>query len=456
MVPPAIAESVSGLPRYPCGVSQTARTSTVVRPFRALRYDLARVDAGDVVAPPYDVIDEAHRLQLLERSPYNVVRLILPGTGNEAEAGETLARWVEEGILIREPRPSAWWLEQEATGPDGVRRSRSGLITTVRVDAYGEGAVRPHERTLDGPKAGRLALMRAVGANLSPIFAIYDDPARGVTTLVDALLVDSPPLLSVRDADGTDHRLWRIDDEEVLAAISRSLADLPLVIADGHHRYETAITYRAERRAADGDPADEQPYDFAPVYLANRCDPGLEPFATHRIVTGIDRALHDGLAARLLDWDAVRIPGDIETLERALAGAPRDRAAFGLWSGDPDGGSLMTLRDPAIVAEALPAASAATRALDVAVIGALVLDRVLGLDAATVAITDRIGYRRRATEAAEAVAAEPPGTAVALLLRAPTVAEVEAVAAAGETMPQKSTYFFPKLLDGLVFHPLAD
>jgi uncharacterized protein (DUF1015 family) len=435
-------------------VSQTTRASTVVRPFRALRYDLARVNAADVVAPPYDVIDEAHRQALLERSPYNVVRLILPGAGNEAEAGETLARWVEDGILVREPLPAAYWLEQEATGPDGVRRSRSGLITTVRVDAYGEGAVRPHERTLDGPKAGRLALMRAVGANLSPIFAIYDDPARAVTTLVDALLVDTTPLLEVRDPDGTDHRLWRIDDEEVLGAISRSLSDLPLVIADGHHRYETAMTYRAERRAADGDPDGERPYDFAPVYLANRCDPGLEPFATHRVVTGIEAALHDGLGARLVDWDAVRIAGDIEDLERALAAAPRDRPAFGLWPGGGAEGTLLTLRDPGSVIEALPEASDATRALDVAVIGALVLDRVLGLDAATVAITDRIRYRRRASEAAEAVAAEPAGTAIAMLLRAPTVAEVEAVAAAGETMPQKSTYFFPKLLDGLVFHPL--
>jgi uncharacterized protein (DUF1015 family) len=439
---------------YPCDVSQTARTSTVVRPFRALHYDLSRVEAADVVAPPYDVIDEPHRQQLLARSPYNVVRLILPGSGNEAEAGATFERWIEEGILVREPRPSAWWLEQEATGPDGVRRSRSGLITTVRVDAYGEGAVRPHERTLDGPKAGRLALMRAVGANLSPIFAIYDDAARAVTLLVDALLVDSPPVLEVRDPDGTDHRLWRIDDAEVLAAISRSLADLPLVIADGHHRYETAMTYRAERRAADGDPAGEQPYDFAPVYLANRCDPGLEPFATHRVITGIDPALHAGLAARLSDWDTVRVDGGVEALERALTAAPRERTAFGLWTGADDGGTLLTLRDQALAVEALPDASDATRALDVAVIGALVLDHVFGLDAGSVAVTDRIRYRRRAAEAGEAVAAEPPGSAVALLLRAPTVSEVEAVAAAGETMPQKSTYFFPKLLDGLVFHPL--
>jgi uncharacterized protein (DUF1015 family) len=436
-------------------VSQTAKASTVVRPFRALRYDTSRVAAADVVAPPYDVISESGRQELLERSPYNVVRLILPGAGHEAEAGETLARWIAEGVLVRDPRPSAWWLEQDATGPDGVRRRRSGLIATVRVDDYGSGAVRPHERTLDGPKAGRLALMRAVHANLSPIFAIYDDPTHVITLRVGEWIDGDPPLLDLRDGDGTDHRLWRIDDDEVLDTIASSLAERSLVIADGHHRYETAMAYRAERRAADGDPSEPQPYDFAPVYLANRHDPGLEPFATHRVVTGVDPAVERGLAKRLAsDWDVREIAGDAEELERALASAPRRLPAFGLWRGAGAGGSLLTLRDPAVAAEALPGASDATRALDVAVVGALVLDRQLGLAADAVAVTDRIRYRRRARDAAELVAAEPEGTAVGLLLRAPSVAEVEAVAAAGETMPQKSTYFFPKLLDGLVFHPL--
>jgi uncharacterized protein (DUF1015 family) len=436
-------------------VSQTAKSSTVVRPFRALRYDTSRVDAADVVAPPYDVISEAGRLELLARSPYNVVRLILPGTGNEAEAGETLARWIAEGVLVREPRPSLWWLEQDATGPDGVRRRRSGLIGTVRVDDYGSGAVRPHERTLDGPKAGRLALMRAVHANLSPIFAIYDDPTRSVTRRVAEWLDGAPALLDVCDGEGTDHRLWRIDDDEVLDEIGAVLADMPLVIADGHHRYETAVAYRAERRAADGDPLEPQPYDFAPVYLANRHDPGLEPFATHRVVTAIDPAVERGLGRRLAsDWDMQEVEGGVEELERALVSAPRRLPAFGLWRGGGAGGTLLTLRDPESAAAALPDASDATRALDVAVLGALVLDRALGLDAAAVAVTDRIRYRRRSRDAADLVAAEPAGTAVALLLRAPSVAEVEAVAAAGETMPQKSTFFFPKLLDGLVFHPL--
>jgi Protein of unknown function (DUF1015) len=213
------------------------------------------------------------------------------------------------------------------------------------------------------------------------------------------------------------------------------------------------MTYRAERRAAEGDPEAERPYDFAPVYLANQRDPGLEPFATHRVVSGIDpgvaAALPETLAA---DWIVQDVAGGANELERAVAAAPRGIPAFGLWDGAR--GRLLSLRDTAIAAAALPDASPATQALDVAVLGALVLGRALGIDAGAVAVTDRIRYRRRADEAAELVASEPAGSSVALLLRAPTVAEVEAVAAAGETMPQKSTYFFPKLLDGLVFHPL--
>jgi uncharacterized protein (DUF1015 family) len=297
--------------------------------------------------------------------------------------------------------------------------------------------------------------MRAVGANLSPIFAIYDDPENTVTRIAEGQIAGSPPLLAVVDADRTEHRLWRIEDPAALAGISEALAPLPLVIADGHHRYETAVAYRAERRAAEGDPPGEHFYDFAPAYLANRRDPGLEPFATHRIVSGIDPALVAGLADALArDWRITEVAGDAAALERAVAAASRDSAVFGIWDGTR--GRLLTLRDGAIAAEALPGASPATQRLDVAVLGALVLGPVFGLDPGAVAKTDRIRYRRSAGESAALVTEEPPGTAVALLLRAPTVAEVEAVADAGETMPQKSTYFFPKLLDGLVFGPLDD
>jgi uncharacterized protein (DUF1015 family) len=257
----------------------------------------------------------------------------------------------------------------------------------------------------------------------------------------------------VTDAQGTEHRLWRIDDPATLEAISAALAPVPLVIADGHHRYETAVAYRAERRAADGDPAGEQAYDFAPVYLANSRDPGLELFATHRIVSGLqpgDAAALPGMLAA--DWDLEDVAGGAEALELTVAAAPRDRPAFGLWDGSR--GRLATLRDPASAVRALPDASPATQSLDVAVLGALVLGPHLGIPPAAVATTDRLRYRRSAPETAALVAAEPPGTAVALVLRAPTIAEVEAVAEAGETMPQKSTFFFPKLLDGMVFHPI--
>jgi len=257
--------------------------------------------------------------------------------------------------------------------------------------------------------------------------------------------------------DGTTHRLWRVCNETVAATVATALAERHVIIADGHHRYETALEYRSERRAEEGDPEGDRAYDFAPVYLANSQDPGLELFPTHRVVKRVDPSLQRGLEETLAaDWEVEAVSGDVEALYAELAGRSHERRAFGLWRGADRPGLLLTLRDDAVLADALPGASPATRHLDVAAVSALILDRVLGIDAAAVSTTDRIAYRRRAVDAGATVAAEPDGSAVALLLRPPTIEEVEAVAEAGETMPQKSTYFFPKLLTGVAYHPLTD
>ena len=320
--------------------------------------------------------------------------------------------------------------------------------------------MRPHERTLDGPKAGRLALMRAVGRE--PLADLRDlrRPARTVITGGSTqAIVGAPPLLDVRDA--RRHRSPALADRRRRGARQpspRLLAEQPLVIADGHHRYETAMAYRAERRAADGDPSDPQPYDFAP--------------STSRTAT---------IPASSRSRPIGSSPGSIPALARGLASAPRPTGtcvrstAASRRSSGPSrprrggfprsasgaartaGGSLLTLRDPAVtrprrfpVRRMRPGRSTSRSSARSSWI-----ERSASTPSA-VAVTDRIRYRRRAPDAADLVAAEPEGTAVALLLRAPSVAEVEAVAAAGETMPQKSTYFFPKLLDGLVFHPLDE
>jgi uncharacterized protein (DUF1015 family) len=413
-----------------------------IRPFHALHYAADRVHLADVVSPPYDVIDEDLRRRLLDRSPYNVVHLILPEPGEEREAGDTLEAWRREQIVLREPRPCMYWLEQHARGPDGVRRRRAGLIAALRLEPYAPGRVRRHERTMEAPKAGRLAVLRAVRANLSPIFMAYGDPSRKISETFEPLVADRVPLLETTDEEGTSHRLWRVWEEEPQRIAAGVIGSRPLTIIDGHHRYETALAYRDERRAADGDPDELRAYDFAPVYLANRHDPGLMLFPTHRVVSGLSPGLWERLPALLAErWDLEEV-ADVAALERRIVAPPRGVRSFGLVRGQGEPPLHARLRGEA------PAP------LDVVAVEMLVLDALLGFDADAVATTDRIAYRRSAEAAAALVEAAPPRTAVALLVPAPAVSDVEAVAEAGRTMPPKSTFFFPKILDGMVFNQL--
>jgi uncharacterized protein (DUF1015 family) len=413
-----------------------------IRPFHALHYAADRVHLADVVSPPYDVIDDVLRRRLLDRSPYNVVHLILPEPGEERGAGDTLEAWRGEQVVMREPRPCMYWLEQHAHGPDGVRRRRAGLIAALRLEPYAPGRIRRHERTMEGPKAGRLAVLRAVRANLSPIFMAYGDPSRRISQTFEAFAAGHAPLFETTDEEGTSHRLWRVCDEQPQRVASEVIGTRPLTIIDGHHRYETALAYRDERRAADGDPPELRAYDFAPVYLANRHDPGLMLFPTHRVVSGLDPALWEQLPELLAErWELEEMP-DVAALERRIVAPSRGARSFGLLRGDGTPPLHARLRGEA------PAA------LDVAVVETLVLAGLLGFDADAIATTDRIAYPRRADDAAALVAAAAPRTAIALLVPAPTIADVEAVAEAGETMPPKSTFFFPKILDGMVFNQL--
>jgi uncharacterized protein (DUF1015 family) len=413
-----------------------------IRPFHALHYAADRVRLADVVSPPYDVIDDDLRRRLLARSPYNVVHLILPEPGAEREAGHTFATWRREGVVVREPRPCMYWLEQHATGPDGVRRRRAGLIAALRLEPYAPGRVRRHERTLEAPKAGRLAVLRAVRANLSPIFMAYGDPSRQISEIFEPICAERAPIFETTDEEGTSHRLWRVCEDVPARLAIDVVGSHPLTIIDGHHRYETALAYRDERRAADGDPGELLAYDFAPVYLANRHDPGLVLFPTHRVVSDLTPELWERLPDLLAErWELEEVP-EIGALERRIASPARRSHSFGLVRGDGKPPLLARLRGDA------------GAALDVVTIGTLVLGDVLGLDADAVATTDRIAYRQGAEAAAALVAAAPARTAVALLVPAPSLSDVEAVADAGQTMPPKSTFFFPKILDGMVFNQL--
>jgi uncharacterized protein (DUF1015 family) len=335
-----------------------------VRPFRAERYDRAAVGPLDpLVAPPYDVISPDERAEYLARSPYNVVHLTLPD--DEEQAARTLAEWRGDGVLVRDERASSWLLSQEYVGPDGVSRTRSGLVASLRAEPYENGTVLPHERTHRGPLEGRLRLLRATRTQLEPIFLLYEGEAL------------QPPDREPDLQSGGD-RLWRVDD-------APDFSSTQLLIADGHHRYETAVAFAAE----GGSP-------YLMVVLVPTRQEGLTIFATHRVAERVN-----GASGKPIDEPGEELPGVV--LYR--------------------GGKYELLEGK-------------------------------GLD---VDIVEQIGPQgvTYTPQRAEAVATVDRGEAEAAFLLRPTrIEDVWDVARRGQTMPQKSTYFYPKLTSGLLFHPL--
>src|SRR5438309_2169348 len=345
-----------------------------IRPFRALRYDVPDLEA--VVAPPYDVISEEERAGYLARSPYNVVHLTLPDS--EEQAARDLAAWQEEGVLVRDPEPSYWWLAQDYVGPDGVARRREGFIASLHAEPYESRVILPHERTHAGPKEGRLRLLRATRTQLEPLFFLWAG-----TVEVDGL--GEPELMA--DESGVVSRLWRLEAEFAAALIDEA-ADAQLLIADGHHRYETALAFHEE----DGTEASA----WLLAVIVPTGQEGLTIFPTHRVAQSAG-----GASGTPIDPPGNGLPGPV--LYRA--------GGYELLEGDGF--------DPEIVERASPTGVTYT------------------------------------PQREEAVAAVDRGDAEAAFLLRPTrIEDVWEVARRGDVMPQKSTFFYPKLTSGLLMLPL--
>jgi uncharacterized protein (DUF1015 family) len=395
-----------------------------------------------VIAPPYDVIDDALRAQLAARSPFNVVEIDLPKGENGGDpylrAQTTMEAWQQEGILVREREPTLWALTQDYDAPDGKHYTRHGFFARVRVEDYGPGRIRPHERTHPGPKEDRLNLTRATRANLSPIFSLFPDPEGGAWKALEPQ-TEPEPFDTVTDADGTVNRLWRVADPAVIEAVEQALEGRELLIADGHHRYETARVY-AQEIGGEGE------HRYVLMFLCALQDPGLTIFPTHRLLTGLDEEKTKALDEVLeRDFEA----RDVER-DELQPDADDPGVQIGFLTGRRS--QRLTLKDQSIADAALGDHSEPYRRLDTAVLEALVLKGALGMTDDDIDHQHGLAYSKSFDDA---VAAVDEGRADAAFFMAPTpVEQVQEVAETGESMPPKSTYFFPKIPTGLVFNPL--
>ena len=433
----------------------------LVQPFRALRYASEAVpDLAAVVAPPYDVIDPEQRRSLAGRDPRNVVRLDLPSAepGDEPDeryrrAARQLSAWRTDGTLHRDPRPSLYPYEQvfRVPGTD-VERHRRGVFARVRLEPFGKGSgIRPHERTLSEPKEDRYRLLRATNVNTSPVVGLYDDPSRTVPEWLAGF--EAEPLAELVDGYGIGHRLWRVEAEpgSDVPRICERIGAGPITLADGHHRYETALRYRDERQA--GSPAAEDPGWAAILMLLLEPVAGpLTVLATHRVVTGLGATALEVFRDRLAELFDVEATPDGEALARTFRVAALGeggRGRFGLWTAS--GGAILRGRREAF-GPYLPAGGPALRRLDVTLAG-VALERLAGVDPDAVA-GGALRYTKDAAEAVHWVDEGREGAALALLLEPTPESAIIAVAADGDVMPQKSTYIHPKALTGLVVNPL--
>lgn len=425
-----------------------------IHAFRAHRYDLGHVGVlSDVVAPPYDVIDPTFQQRLYDRSPYNVVRVDFgkeePGDSAEANRYSRAARlvreWADAGALKQDTARSLYVCHQEYQ-VEGVTHVRKGFLARVRLEPFGTGRIFPHEQTFSGPKADRLALMHATAMNLSPVFGMYPDEAGEVQQTLDDAVRRTLPL-EATDHLGTVSRLWPVTDQHVVSQVTGLLGPKPVFIADGHHRYETSLRYLEEQKAAGLISGDDAPQNFTLMMLVGMSDPGLLILPTHRLISGLPALT--GPALR----EAISSHFDVETVGQGEAAAQAawesieadgSQTLLGFGTVADDSWHIARLTKPEAMDALAPDKSAAWRGLAVSILHVLVLGKLL--------TGGSIRYVHLLREVTDDVAAK--GCQLAALVPPATMAHVEQIASGLETMPQKSTYFYPKLLTGLVFNSL--
>ncbi|ABA89392.1 protein of unknown function DUF1015 [Syntrophotalea carbinolica DSM 2380] len=439
-----------------------------IAPFRAVRYNLEKIqDPTRVTAPPYDVISSQLQEELYQRSPFNLVRLILgkieegdnEGCNRYVRAAGLFRQWMTDDILVRDMQPSIYLYDEEYQAEGLGAVVRKGFMALARLEDFATGMVKPHEKTLSGPKADRLQLTKACEANFSPIFGLYSDPCCVQEALTWELKKRTPDL-EVTDDDGVIHRLWQVTDDTVIQKVCELLENKPVFIADGHHRYETALNYRDFRRGQCDDFSGKELFNYVLMYFANMEDQGMLIFPTHRLVYGLQSFRLEPFLSELSDYFEVEAhsmdPNDAESrreVRNILQKKGEARPSVGLFAGGRTT-YFLTLKDEHCMDAFFDEkASKALRTLDVSILHRLVLEKMLHITPEAQEQQTNLKYIKNFDEPFSLV--QSGQYQMAFLMNSTRMTQVRDVANAGEKMPQKSTYFYPKLLSGLVINQIA-
>lgn len=426
-----------------------------ITPFQPYTYNRnLRSQIKDLVAPPYDVITPERLAELRQLHPNNITHLTLPeGEGSERyeRAGEILSEWLQEHVLERRPEPAFYLYTQTFLHPESGREiTRHGFIGALRLEPFSSGAVLPHERTLSGPREDRLSLMETTAANLEPIFGMYPDPDNSSLELLRSTMESAEPFIDVTDQGGVRHRMVEVTDPETIKALADNVARQKVYIVDGHHRYETALNYRKLRRDAEPEMPENHGVDSIMIYLSPMSDPGLVILPTHRIIHSLPSFNFDMLLEALTPYFTL-VP--YETPEKGFQGlntAPDNiellllvpgRQVLATLKPGTTGSDLVGTDQPEAIAE-----------LDVSVLHQFLLERLLGIDKGAQEAQTNLRYAKSTADAIAEL--NKPDTQLVVGMNPPHFAQVEAVASSGHVMPQKSTYFYPKLASGMLLNRL--
>ncbi|MDH3359488.1 MAG: DUF1015 domain-containing protein [Desulfobulbaceae bacterium] len=445
----------------------------LIAPFRGLRYNPEKIGRmEDVVTPPYDVIDDKAQAALLAKNPYNMIQLDLSKNVKPEDASEErylqskrlLEKWQEEGVLLRDETPAIYLYHTDYPHPSGRRFTRKGLVAMVGLAEFDEGIVKPHEKTFAGVVTDRVKLLDTCQTQFSQIFSLYPDPQNEVMAALEAAC-PAEPLCSATDDDGGRHVLWAVTEPAVLAKVQKIFKDKALYIADGHHRYTTSLQLRKLMRERDGQVAEDSPYNHVMMYLCGMEDPGLSVLPTHRLAMVPEELSADQLVEKLqVNFQVDEISGGSrEVLVGEVLARMNEEGdtgtLFGFYHPAEDRCFMLTLKESELPEEFVAAHPDALRELDVVVLSDLLLERILGLDHHRCEEEGLLDYYSDADDGLDAAVksvTERPETTPALFLMNPTlVSQVKTVADDDLVMPHKSTFFYPKILTGLLMNKIV-